>query len=426
MAVRTIAGAALGSICVCTLGCGGVQRLNVSERTGGSAALYGQFRAYDGHTGRPISFAEVVRRCGRADVVLFGEEHSDAVCNQVEAQLLYALAQQARPVTLAMEFFEADTQPDLDAYLTGKIAEPAFRERARQNRAYVLAHRPLIELCRVAHLPVVAANAPRRLIRQYRNADVDYDTFRAGLDPADQRWLPTRSAALEGPYKERFFEMMREHGPGGAPPGPSPPGVPATMPATMPSGRSMKMPASAPTAETQPTSAPASAPATAPVAEAPPAVNVAQFYRSQLLWDDSMAESLANARQRHPNRRVMLVVGVFHVARWGGTALKFRERRPDDRVCTVVYSSTTDGAFTFDEQDRHAGDVVIYGIVPPPEEKKPTAPPGMPTTATRPAFPPEMPATVPATQPSPESAPAETQPLTHVADERRPPPEGIE
>jgi uncharacterized iron-regulated protein len=361
-------------------GCAGVTRREVAERGAGSAALFGQFQACDGRTGRPMSWAQVVRRCGRADVILFGEQHADPVCNQLEAQLFASLAARQRRVALAMEFFEADTQASLDAYLRGRIDEPAYREQTRQGRAYVLSHRPLLELCRAAHIPVIAANAPRRLVRAYRTSDREYDAFRAELDPAEQRWLPAGNELLAGPYEERFLAMMREHGPFG--PGAQPASAPAT--ASSPT----TLPTTEPVAETQPTAT--TAPVSQPAADAPTEESAERFFLAQLLWDEAMADALADYRARYPTYRVMLIVGGFHVAHDGGTLLKLRLRRPHDRIVTIVYGSTTDGRFPFDGEDRDAGDIVLYGIAPPEEaspmpSERPIPLPGPESTATAPA-----------------------------------------
>ena len=100
----------------------------IVDQAGGNAYLFGQFKAYDGASGDPISFTQIVARAREADIILFGEEHSDVVCNALEAQLLGALVGGPRPVALAMEFFEADTQTPLDAYLSGRLDEPDFRK----------------------------------------------------------------------------------------------------------------------------------------------------------------------------------------------------------------------------------------------------------------------------------------------------------
>lgn len=323
-------------------GCAGTPRAELVRQTGGSAFLVGQIAAFDGRTGRAMSFAEVAARAGQADVVLFGEEHYDVVCNALEAQLLAALAGQRRPVALAMEFFEVDTQGPLDAYLAGRLDEDEFRKQARQQKKYITSHRPLIELCRGSSIPVLAANAPTRLTRALGRSEKTFVEFRATTQPADRSLLPRESELLEGAYRTRFEEAMADH----------------AMPTSQPTGA--------------PSSQAASQPAAHATSQAAPKVDRAgqmlRAYRSQSLWDDAMAESIAEYRGRNADRRVMLVVGVFHVASEGGTQVKLRRRRPDDRVVTIVYRGVSKLPALLDPKDRFAGDVVIYGMRPDEEK----------------------------------------------------------
>ncbi len=364
-------------------------RLDLGRRTGGSAALFAQFRAYDGRTGRPLNFTDVVRRCATADVIVFGEEHSDVVCNQLQAQLFHALLTQPRPVALAMEFFEADTQASLDAYLARRIDEPAFHRQTRQGRDYVVTHRPLIELARATHTPVIAANAPRRLVRAYRKSGLDYRDFRAGLPAEDQRWLPRRNTYLSGPYEDRFLELMSGHDADAPTPAPQPASAPASQPSEPaatapadtppPAAPADTHPAAEPAAThpgdpqptTQPTeSRPVAAPAESQPAIAPspdPSNSPQRMYWAQLLWDEAMAESVALARRSRPYQRVLLIVGAFHVAHEGGTTEKIRARRPRDRIVTLVYRGRTDGGLGLEPEDVGAGDVLLYGVKPPVE-----------------------------------------------------------
>jgi hypothetical protein len=272
-----------------------------------------------------------------------------------------------------MEFFEADTQAALDAYLTGRIDEPAFLEQARQSPAYARSHRPLIELSRAAHLPVIAANAPRRLVQAYRKSGLAYEEYRAGVDAEQRRWLPLCSEYLEGPYRERFAAVIRSH---------VPPAGPASQPATQPTSRPATAPAS------QPVTRPAS---TMPT-DMPSATDWESFYEAQLLWDEAMAEAVANFRARFTRHRVLLIVGSFHVARDGGTAVKLHQRRPRDKLVTVVYCGNPDARFELHAEDRGAGDIVVYGLSPPkpkttpePGEELQTRPAGPTTTTSAPS-----------------------------------------
>ena len=436
-------------VCIVSAGCATPDRVNLAAHTGGSAFLFNQFQAYDGNTGRPLRFNDIVQRCRQADVILFGEQHGNTVCNQLEAQLLHGLLNAGRPTMLALEFFEADTQASLEAYLAGRLDEPDFLKLSNRRSFYLKTHRPLIELCRAARVPVTAANAPRRLVSAYRKSDLPYEEYRAGLDPADRQWLPAHNEPVAGDYRDRFAEIMQSHGPDT-----QPASQPASQAASQPTSRPSSQPGSqeAEPATSQPSEPPMSQPVTRPASEIPPTEPASmptetpaampatmpasmpgtmpggmpalpswqELYKAQLLWDQAMADSIADFRDRFPSRRVMLVVGGFHVARNGGTVQKLRRRRPKDKLLTVVYRDNPDGQFTFDEEDRGAGDVVIYGLTPPePEKPSMPKPPGKPETQPADSQPAETqpasaPASMPASMPAPTPA-ATTRPASPPA-----------
>ena len=429
------------TLCTWSAGCAVQQRVDLTTHTGGSAFLFKQFQAFDGNTGHPLRFKDLIQRCRRADVILFGEQHGDVVCNQLEAQLLHALLNAGRPMMLAMEFFETDTQATLEAYLAGRLDEPDFLELSKRPSSYLKTHRPLIELCRAARVPVTAANAPRRLVSAYRKSGLTYDEYRTDLDPEERQWLPAANEYLAGDYRDRFAEIMQGHTAGMTPasqPGTQPASQPASEPSPQMTEPPTSQPVSRPAAEVSadqpvsmpprmpaqmPSTMPAETPSTMP-ASVPSGMPVLpswqNLYKAQLLWDQAMADSIADFRDRFPRRRVMLVVGGFHVANNGGTAQKLRQRRPDDKLCTIVYGDHPDGQFRFDEEDRGAGDIVIYGLTPPkpkqrsmpaPAEKLETPPAETQPTETQPtSAPASMPASMPASTPGattpPASAPA--------------------
>jgi hypothetical protein len=253
---------------------------------------------------------------------------------------------------------------------------------------------------------VTAANAPRRLVSDYRKSGLTYEEYRAGLDAEQRGWLPVSSEDLEGPYRDRFAEMMTMHG-GVEQPESQPGSQPVSQPATQPTAEPASQPL--PQATTQPATEPVTRPAPEMPASMPASMPTPSswedFFKAQLLWDDAMAESIANLRDRFPHHRVLLIVGSFHVAHEGGTVLKLRERRPHDSLLTIVYRGNPDGQFAFRDEDRGAGDVVIYGLKPPKPEKKAMPMPGKkPETQPAESEPASMPA--PATSPAPATIPA--------------------
>ncbi len=257
---------------------------------------------YDGATGAPAAMPAFVESSRNADLIGFGELHYHAVGSRVQLELLRALAKQRRPVALAMEFFERDTQEFLDRYLAGEITEAQFLGWSRQKKQYATSHRPLIEFCKEHGIPVIAANTPRRLVREYRKRGEAYPEFLEGLSDDERLLVPAESSGLNEDERGRFKRFMGGHG----------------------TGR-----------------------------------DLTPFMKSMALWDDTMADSVARFRARNPRHRVLLIVGMFHVMNRMGTVRKYIARRPNDRVRTLIMVSDDDEALPFQDGDKGLGDIVL-------------------------------------------------------------------
>lgn len=264
---------------------------------------------YDGRTGRLTTLDAFVARTRDVDVIAFGELHDNLVGARYQLEVLRAMAAQGRPVALAMEFFEADQQADLDAYLSGTLDRETFLERTRRSGSYPKTHGPLVEWAKENGAAVIAANAPRRLVSAYRKHEGGYADYLATLSEEERAWLPDRTTTPEDDYWRRFEEVM-----GGGP-------------------------------------------------------RAAQFFRAQALWDDAMADRVARFRDARPDTRVLLVVGAFHVEGGLGTITKYGYRRPQDRVATLQMEMDADATLPFREEDRGKGDVVLKVRRPAPPER---------------------------------------------------------
>lgn len=245
--------------------------------------------------GNPATLADFAEGCSDADVIAFGELHEHPVASRLELELLEAAFTQPRPIALAMEFFETDHQPAIDAYFAGEIDEPTFRERSARNEAYETSHRPLVELCKRNGAKLVAANPPRRLVTAYRKSGLVYADWRAALPESERVLMPEQSVPPHDEHERRFMTLMGpERGPA--------------------------------------------------------------FFKSMALWNDAMAEAIVRTRAADPQVRVMLVVGAFHVAGKLGvvTSVQQRAAATSTRVLTM-----RNGGAAWRETDRDEGDLVV-------------------------------------------------------------------
>lgn len=275
----------------------------VSRQKPSQAAPALASRLYEAASGEDTTLAAAAGDWGQVDLVAFGELHGDLVGAAAQLELLRILAGHSRPVALAMEFFERDTQADLDAYLAGTLDQKAYLKQTKRNKAYAATHGPLIEYCKAEGIPVIAANAPRRLVTAYRKSDLDYEAYLESLSAEDRALLPEETEIIEDEYYDRFVGLMGEER-----------GVP--------------------------------------------------YFKSQALWDDSMAEAMVNFRAEHPNHRILFIVGGFHVKSGLGTLTKYRNRRGKDEVRIVLMGSSKDPQLKPDPDEIGTADLILNVAAP--------------------------------------------------------------
>jgi len=253
-----------------------------------------------------MKWDDLVRAAGEANVVLIGESHGHPIGLAAAARLWEQVAGGVPTAALSLEFFERDQQVALDDYLNGVVEdEAAFRiASGRKGSNYPPGHRAMVEAAKANGQPVIAANAPRRYVHISREGG--YDALR-GLTDAQRRLFVIPETLTGGRYREKFFEMMEEH---------SGPENPATPP-----------------------------------------VDVEGFFRSQNVWDATMADSILKAMSEG-RRPVVHVVGQFHSDYDGGTVSRLAAQRSDLLVWTI--SMVTEWSDVLREEDQGRADCVIY------------------------------------------------------------------
>ena len=117
--------------------------------------------------GQPADYDLMLQELAQADVVLFGEQHNDALAHWLELQVAKDLLKLKKPgqLVLGMEMFERDVQPLVARYAAGTLADTAFLRQVRPWPNYDTDYRPLLQLARENRVPVVGTNAPRSFAR---------------------------------------------------------------------------------------------------------------------------------------------------------------------------------------------------------------------------------------------------------------------
>jgi uncharacterized iron-regulated protein len=304
-------------------------------------------KMFDGHTGEPIAWPDLVEAASNADVVIIGEQHGHPVGLPFAAALWEDVAAREDAAALSMEFFERQHQYALDAYLTDLIDADRFKKESdRTDSSYPPGHRQMIESAKAWGKPVYAANAPRIYSTAARKKG--FDTLRE-IDGEQARMFELPAEVLDGPYRDAFFDVMGSmlsHS--GRPGGGGPPA--AEQAGEQPEEELTPEELAEREAEEQ---------------KKKDELNekIEGYFRAQLVWDATMSGTIIRALTagRHP---VVHVVGQFHVDHDGGTLRMVRARRPDATVYTVSVADAWSDELTEDDKDK--ADCVVY-VGPAPE-----------------------------------------------------------
>jgi len=177
--------------------------------------------------------------------------------------------------------FETDTQPVLNEYLNDLIREKNLISDARAWKNYK-DYRPMVELAKTKHLPVIAANAPGRYTNRVTRLSLkSLDQ----LDAAAKAWLPPLPIdTATGAYYQKFVNIMGGHANMGG----------------------MKI------------------------------------YQSQNLWDATMGWSIAKYFKSHTDSKIMQVNGGFHSEDKLGTAAQLKKYAPTVRIVNVAAFAVED------------------------------------------------------------------------------------
>ncbi|UXI01962.1 ChaN family lipoprotein [Photobacterium sp. TY1-4] len=225
--------------------------------------------------GAALTLPELAQALQNADIILVGEWHGHPGAHLMQTRLFAALYAQSPNLALSMEQFSRDKQTVVNQYLAGEIGEKTLIQEGNAWPNYTGSYRPLVEFAKQHQLDVIAANAPKSIVRCIGKFGPDY------LDrlPANERpWVARSLTLTPDAYLEKFNASMH-HG---------------------------------------------------------DEAKTRRQFAAQTTWDDTMAESMVNYLARHPGKQIMHIAGRFHIAEGLGTASRIQSRNPNLNVVMVT------------------------------------------------------------------------------------------
>ena len=224
-----------------------------------------------------ITLAQVIEQTDGARVVLVGETHTRYDHHLVQLEILKYLYQKSPDLALGVEWFQQPFQSHLDDYIAGKITEKEMLHLTEYYSRWKYDYRlyqPILQYARENKIPLIALNAPRELTRALAETEVD------DLPPELKAQLPESYDWSDKDYEKRLrdiFELHPEY-----------------------SGK------------------------------------FENFMRSQLTWDESMAERAAQYLQQNPDTRMLVFAGSGHIMFGSGIPNRIKRRIDADQFSILI------------------------------------------------------------------------------------------
>lgn len=238
-------------------------------------------------------------------VVLIGESHDDRAHHRFQLDVLRRMSETSDgPVLLGMEMFQRPWQQHLDDYVEGKIDEREMLRRTEYFARWSFDHTfyaPMWRLCREKGMRIVALNPAAELHRKANRQGLE------SLTPEERAALPAEIDLGVAPHRERIMKVFT----GGAHP--------------MPPAR------------------------------------LEGLYLGQVIWDETMAESAANALAKAGRgARMLVIAGSYHIQEFDGIPDRLVRRAGSAAQPMTVIVMRRDGATREDDPaDAALGDFVV-------------------------------------------------------------------
>ena len=212
-----------------------------------------------------LSLSEIASRVADKTIVYVGEKHDRYGDHLVQLEMIQALHQRHPKLAIGMEMFQRRYQKSLDDYISGETDTQTFLKESHYFSTWRFnyhLYEDILQYARANRIPVVALNQDNELVSKVANEGLE------NLSPEEKGHIPDELIFEDEPYKKRLRSVFEMH-------------------QTNLDGDSIPQ-------------------------------EFEYFHQAQILWDETMAESIANFLTNRPDYQMVVLAGSGHLAYGAG------------------------------------------------------------------------------------------------------------
>ncbi|MDY7020234.1 MAG: ChaN family lipoprotein [Cyanobacteriota bacterium] len=221
-----------------------------------------------------------------ADVIYLGETHNRFQDHQAQLQIIQSLYQKNPQLAIGLEMFQRPYQSFLDQYIADSISETELIEKSQYLQRWGFPwknYAPILRFARQNKIPVLALNTPSEVTQKVAQGGLE------SLTDADKTYIPpfTEIRTDNAEYRQMLKEIYDQH--------------------HHSQGNSNAF---------------------------------ENFFLAQVLWDETMAETIADYLQNHPQSQMVVLAGRGHIVYNYGIPSRVERRLNNLVQRSVLFSST--------------------------------------------------------------------------------------
>ena len=225
--------------------------------------------------------AEVIREAEDRRVIYVGENHDRFSHHMVQLEIIKSLHQEGKKVAVGMEMFQRPFQGALDDYIDGRIDEKEFLKKTEYFQRWKFdynLYRPILQFARDEKIPVVALNIQTEIVEKVAQSGL------GSLTEEETKFVPLQMDFSDKAYRERLRQVFREH--------------------KNFAGKKFDF-----------------------------------FCQAQILWDETMAESIDSFLKKNPEYQMVVLAGTGHLT--FGSGIPKRAARRNGYEYAILLNDVT-------------------------------------------------------------------------------------
>ncbi len=241
-----------------------------------------------------IGLAEIMNTISDKSIIFVGEKHPRYEDHRIQLEIIMELFQRGKKFAIGMEMFQRPFQKALDDYLSGIISEREFMKASEYFKRWKFDYnfyREIIEFAKAKGIPIVALNLQEEIVKKVAEGGLDV------LTQEEKREIPQDMDMADEHYRERLMKVFKLH-------------------------------------------------------EKSIITNFEYFYQSQILWDETMAHSIAQFFTDHPDYQMVVLAGEQHIIFSSGIPKR------SSRITGKEYAILLNGIP--EDLDNNVGDFILF------------------------------------------------------------------